>query len=114
MRDLILAAATVAAFAAQAPSVAAADTTDEWCTRWQDFAKMTMWNRQNGLPVTAAVKTIAEVAASGAPDGDVAVAEMIVKAAYGEPLAETDRLAEVASIEFAERYFAICMEAAGH
>lgn len=94
------------AFAAGAAS---ADTPD-YCEQWQAVARIIMEGRQAGVTISEATKFALEAAeGSATPEADRAILKGLVMGAYDAPLADTDRGATVAAIQFGERAYGDCL-----
>lgn len=82
----------------------------DFCQQWADFSYLTMTMRQDGIPISTAIEAAnATHASAGSSEAEVELTRGIILQAYRLPLEPTERLADVAAIEFSERHFARCM-----
>lgn len=108
MRYLAIASLTAVLFSAI--GVAAQDRLDT-CRGWQNYAYIVMQNRQQGLPISGAIEAdIATHNSLSSPQADRDYTKNLILHAYRLPLERTDRMVEVASIEFAEDVFTYCLQ----
>ena len=82
----------------------------DFCQQWADFSYLTMKMRQDGVPISAAFEAAnATHASTGSSEAEVELTRGIILQAYRLPLEPTERLADVAAIEFSEGHFSSCM-----
>lgn len=97
------------------PALAQDDFATDRCEMWADFAYMTMRMRQDGVMITTAFEAArATHVAVNSPEEDIELSHMIIAMAYKQPLASTDRLADVAAIQFSEESLRTCLKAAAN
>lgn len=80
------------------------------CGGWYEFASTTMRMRQDGVPFHTMLESLDVTRDAADIDPRMAdFANEIVKQAYLTPLAETERMARVVEVEYAEYVWGICV-----
>ena len=93
------------------PTNAFSQTRLEQCGDWSDYAYIIMKNRQNGVPLRVAYEADIKTHNSiGSPTEHRNLTQLMIERAYQLPLERTERMAEVAAIQFSELNFALCMQ----
>lgn len=93
------------------PINAFSQTRLEQCGDWSDYAYIIMKNRQNGVPIRVAYEADIETHNSmGSPNEHRNLTQLMIERAYQLPLEKTERMADVAAIQFSELHFAHCMQ----
>lgn len=83
-----------------------------YCDDLAEYAYIIMKNRQDGIPIVLALEADAAMHSSrGSAEAERELTRLLIRDAYGRQVERTDRLVDVASIEFREEAFANCLAA---